>query len=152
MIAINAHAIATTGRDIGGEFLPLYTQTDKQSWYQPLVIYVRVLTFMVLPLNEWSMRVPTVLLALTNIALMFLLILRLYGNVPLAAVAGAMLGLTLGISFTAATASTTSTRSPSSLAGYCVSPRIANRGANITSGWPRVCSASAFTATSHQSS
>ena len=96
MIAINAHAIATTGRDIGGEFLPLYTQTDKQSWYQPLVIYVRVLTFMVLPLNEWSMRVPTVLLALTNIALMFLLILRLYGNVPLAAVAGAMLGLTPG--------------------------------------------------------
>ena len=96
MIAINAHAIATTGRDIGGAFLPLYTQTDKQSWYQPVVIYTRVLTFMVLPLNEWSMRVPTVLLALTNIALMFLLILRLYGNVPLATAAGGMLALTPG--------------------------------------------------------
>ena len=94
MIAINGHAIATTGRDLGGELLPLYTQTAEHSWYQPLAIYVSALTFTMLPLNEWTVRAPTVVFALVNIGLMFALVLRLFGSVALAAIAGAMLALT----------------------------------------------------------
>ena len=56
MIAVNAHAIATTGRDLRGEFAPLYTQTAEHSWYQPVVIYTSALALKVLPLNEWSVR------------------------------------------------------------------------------------------------
>ena len=40
IIAINAHEIATTGRDLRGELLPLYAQTADHSWYQPLVMYL----------------------------------------------------------------------------------------------------------------
>ena len=40
IIAINAHEIATTGRDLRGELLPLYAQTADHSWYQPVVIYL----------------------------------------------------------------------------------------------------------------
>src|SRR5689334_2468822 len=43
LIAIDAHAIATTGRDLRGELLPLYSQTAEHSWYQPLVIYLTAL-------------------------------------------------------------------------------------------------------------
>ena len=96
MIAINAHAIATTGRDLRGEFLPLYTQTAATSWYQPAVIYASAAALAVLPFNEWTVRTPTVLLALANIALMFVFIRRLFGSVMLAAVAGALLALTPG--------------------------------------------------------
>lgn len=96
MIAVNAHAIATTGRDLRGEFLPLYTRTADTSWYQPMVIYASAAALAVLPFNEWTVRTPTVLFALANIALMFVFIRRLFGSVPLAAIAAAMLALTPG--------------------------------------------------------
>lgn len=96
MIAINAKAIASTGRDLRGDFLPLYTQTAETSWYQPMVIYASAAALAVLPFNEWAVRTPTVLFALANIALMFLFIRRLFGSVPLALIAAVMLALTPG--------------------------------------------------------
>lgn len=96
MIAINAQAIASTGRDLRGEFLPLFTRTADTSWYQPLVIYASAAALAVLPFNEWTVRLPTVLFALTNIALMFVFIRRLFGSVTLAALAAIMLAMTPG--------------------------------------------------------
>ena len=71
IIAINAHEIATTGRDLRGELLPLYTQTAEHSWYQPLVVYLTAATLAVVPLSEWSIRLPAVFMGVLGIALMF---------------------------------------------------------------------------------
>ena len=60
LIGLDAQQIASTGRDLRGEFLPLYSQTAEHSWYQPAIIYVTALTLKLLPFSEWSVRVPTV--------------------------------------------------------------------------------------------
>jgi 4-amino-4-deoxy-L-arabinose transferase-like glycosyltransferase len=93
LIALDAHAIASTGRDLRGELLPLYSQTAEHSWYQPFVIYVTALAFTVLPLAEWAVRVPTVCIAVLDIALMFLVARRLVSSVAVAAIAAGMLAL-----------------------------------------------------------
>ena len=62
-VTLDGHAIATTGRDLRGELLPLYSQTAEHSLYQPMVIYATAVAMSVLPLSEWSVRVPTVCIA-----------------------------------------------------------------------------------------
>ncbi len=91
LIAIDAHSIATTGRDLRGELLPLYSQTAEHSWYQPFVIYVTALFLKVLPLSEWSIRLPTVCIGIVNIALMYLVARQLFRSDLVAAVAAALL-------------------------------------------------------------
>ena len=94
LIALDAHAIATTGRDLRGELLPLYSQTAEHSWYQPMVIYATAVAMSVLPLSEWSVRVPTVCIAVLDVALMYLLIRQLFGSDLLGAIAASLLALT----------------------------------------------------------
>src|SRR6187401_1261883 len=60
IISINAHEIATTGRDLRGELLPLYAQTADHSWYQPVVMYLTAAMLKVAPISEWSIRIPAV--------------------------------------------------------------------------------------------
>jgi 4-amino-4-deoxy-L-arabinose transferase-like glycosyltransferase len=71
LIGLDAHAIASTGRDLRGERLPLYSQTAEHSWYQPLVIYLTALTLKVLPFSESSVRMPTICLAVVDIVLIY---------------------------------------------------------------------------------
>jgi 4-amino-4-deoxy-L-arabinose transferase-like glycosyltransferase len=71
LIALDAHALASTGRDLRGELLPLYSQTAEHSWYQPFVIYLTTLVLTVLPLSEWAIRLPTVGIGILNIALIY---------------------------------------------------------------------------------
>jgi 4-amino-4-deoxy-L-arabinose transferase-like glycosyltransferase len=94
LIAVDAHSIATTGRDLRGERLPLYSQTAEHSWYQPLVIYVTALALSVLPFSEWAVRVPTVCIAIVDIALMYLVARHLFGSRVLGAIAAGLLMLT----------------------------------------------------------
>jgi 4-amino-4-deoxy-L-arabinose transferase-like glycosyltransferase len=93
LIGLDAHAIATTGRDLRGEPLPLYSQTAEHSWYQPLVIYLTALTLKIVPLSEWSVRLPTVLIGILDVALMFVLARQLFGSGRLGAVAALLLAL-----------------------------------------------------------
>ena len=66
LIGLNAHAIASTGRDLRGERLPLYSQTAEHSWYQPFVIYLTAVALTVLPFSEWAVRVPTVCIGVVD--------------------------------------------------------------------------------------
>lgn len=93
LIAVDAHAIATTGRDLRGELLPLYSQTAEHSWYQPFVIYLTALVLKIAPLSEWAIRLPTVCIAIVNIVLMYLVARHLYGGDLPGIVAAAMLAL-----------------------------------------------------------
>ena len=96
LIAIDAHAIATTGRDLRGELLPLYSQTAEHSWYQPLVIYLTAFFLKLAPLSERVIRLPTVCIALVNIVLMYLVARRLFRSEWLGVVAAGMLALSPG--------------------------------------------------------
>ncbi len=94
IIAINAHSIATTGRDLRGELLPLYAQTADHSWYQPLVIYLTAIALKFSPLSEWSVRVPAVVMSVLGVGLMFLVVRRATHSLFLGAAGAAMLALT----------------------------------------------------------
>lgn len=94
LIALDAHAIATTGRDMRGEWLPLYSQTAEHSWYQPFVIYVTALALKALPLNEWAIRVPTVCIGVLNILLIYFVARHLFGGDVLGVIAAALLATT----------------------------------------------------------
>ena len=94
IIAINAHEIATTGRDLRGELLPLYAQTAEHSWYQPMVIYFTAAMLKVAPISEWSIRIPAVFMGVLGIGLMFVVTRLATQSLVISIAAAAMLALT----------------------------------------------------------
>src|SRR5262249_23654954 len=96
LIAIDAHSIATTGRDLRGEWLPLYSQTAEHSWYQPLVIYLTALVLKFAPLSERVIRLPTVTIAIVDIVLMYFVARRTFRSEWLGVVAAGLLALSPG--------------------------------------------------------
>ena len=92
--AINAHAIATTLRDINGQFLPLSFHVAGGFFATPVNIYVTALFLKFLPLSEVTTRVPSVVIGLLNIALLFGIAKRLFTESWLAVLAAAVFALT----------------------------------------------------------
>lgn len=98
----HAHAIATTGRDLNGNRFPLFVKiTDllvpnnsSRIWYQPVLFYLLALDFTVLPVSEWSARLPTTLIAVLNIVLVYLIARQLFAGRRFAIAAAAMLAMT----------------------------------------------------------
>ena len=81
IIANDAYSVATTGRALNGTFFPLYFQAGiYNSWFMPVVYYAEALALQVLPLAEWSIRVPTALAGVLSIALTYLVGRRLTAN------------------------------------------------------------------------
>ncbi len=81
IIANDAHALATTGRNLDGVFLPLYFYIPlSASWFMPAIYYLTALGLQVAPLAEWSIRAPTALVGVANIALTYLAGRRLLGD------------------------------------------------------------------------
>ena len=98
IIAVDAHAIATTGRDVHGVAMPLYffiqmPKSERSGWFTPVIFYLSAAVQLVLPFNEWSVRLPSVLVGLSNLALMFILVRGMFGSWPLALSASALLAL-----------------------------------------------------------
>ena len=65
IIAVDAHSLATTGRDVYGRFMPLYFQIQmpgetRMGWFTPAIFYVSALFLKILPLSEWTVRLSTV--------------------------------------------------------------------------------------------
>src|SRR5262249_57152713 len=50
MFALNAHEIALTGRDLGGNLLPLYVHVTGSYWLTAAVMYVGALVQRLMPL------------------------------------------------------------------------------------------------------
>ena len=73
--------MATTGRALNGTLFPLYFQAGTfNSWFMPVIYYSMAAALQVLPLAEWSIRVPTVLFGLLSIALTYAVGRRLTGD------------------------------------------------------------------------
>lgn len=93
--ALQAHAIATTGRDINGLFMPLFfSEPGFSAGRDPVSIYVTALFLELLPFSESSIRLPTAVVGLLNIVLMFFLAHRIFKRLSFALVAAALLALT----------------------------------------------------------
>ncbi len=92
---LNAHAIAETGRDPLGRFLPvLFRMGETYNWYPPLIIYFNALWLKVLPLSEIAVRIPNACIGLIDIVLMFFVARRMFTHSWLAVAAAAMLAFT----------------------------------------------------------
>jgi 4-amino-4-deoxy-L-arabinose transferase-like glycosyltransferase len=67
---IHAHAIATTGRDLNGRFLPLFIRLDELArWYQPALFYLIAATLKVWTLSELAVRIPTAAIGVLDVLL-----------------------------------------------------------------------------------
>jgi 4-amino-4-deoxy-L-arabinose transferase-like glycosyltransferase len=94
LVALNAHAIVTTGRDPGGTPWPLYFHVVSNLWQTPISIYATALTFRFLPVTESTIRVPSVIVGLLTIVLMFFVARTLFKSNLLGFIAAALLALT----------------------------------------------------------
>ena len=99
IIAVDAHALATTGSDVHGRFLPLYFQVQlpgetRMGWFTPAIFYLSALVYQVLPFTEATIRVPTVILAIVDVVLIYFAGGRLFKERWLAIAAGLMLAAT----------------------------------------------------------
>lgn len=99
IIAVDAHSVATTGRDVHGAYLPLYFKIqmrgeDRSGWFMPVIFYAMAGVLKVLPLSETSVRLPSVVVGLTDILLIFFVARRLFRGDWIALAAAGMLALT----------------------------------------------------------
>ena len=88
--ALQAHAIATTAHDQNGRFLPLYFQVFDNVWFHPALVYTMAPVLALVPPVPWAVRLPTVMVALASIFLIWALARRL-GTTSAAAAGGALI-------------------------------------------------------------
>lgn len=94
--ALQAHSIATTLHDERGRFLPLYFQMFENVWFHPALVYAMAPILAVAPPAPFAVRLPTVIVALCNILLVFVLARRLGASFAAAVGASVILALTPG--------------------------------------------------------
>jgi len=99
IISVDAHSIATTGRDVHGAAMPLYFKIqmrgeERSGWFMPVIFYAIAAVLKVMPLSETSARLPSVIVGLVDIVLLFFIVRRMFKRESLALVAAAMLALT----------------------------------------------------------
>ncbi len=92
--ALEAHAIALTGHDTHGRFLPVYFQVFANAWYQPVLVYVTAFFLEMLPLSEAVLRLPSAVAGTIDVVLMYLVARQLFRQEAWAVVAAATLALT----------------------------------------------------------
>jgi 4-amino-4-deoxy-L-arabinose transferase-like glycosyltransferase len=93
--ALQAQAIATTGRDLSGRLLPLYfTEPEFPPGRDPLLIYFSALVFQLVPFSDAGARAPTAGIAVLNVVLMFVLARRLFNSTAMGLVTACLLMLT----------------------------------------------------------
>lgn len=98
IIAVDAHALATTGRDVHGTLLPLYfyihqPKSERSGWFTPVIFYLSAAVQTVLPFSEWSIRIPSVLIGLAGVTLLFMLSRAVFGHTALALMTATLLAL-----------------------------------------------------------
>src|SRR5262245_3301857 len=95
--SLQAHALASTGHDLSGRFLPMYIEYPptfgRPTWDQPMLIYAIAATLKVLPFSEFSIRLPMVLLAILDVLLIYLVARTIFGSERFAIAAGVLLVL-----------------------------------------------------------
>jgi 4-amino-4-deoxy-L-arabinose transferase-like glycosyltransferase len=97
MFALQAHAIAHTAHDVYGRFMPLYFQMQplgENTWWHPVIVYWMAIWFQFLDPVQWAVRLPTVVIGILDIALIFFVARRISGDARWALVTAALLALT----------------------------------------------------------
>jgi len=92
--ALNAHAIATTGRDLSGQFLPISFPVVGTFFATPMNIYFTALFLQWAPPTEVIVRLPSVVVGVACVGLVFLIGRRVFKTDALALLAAAILALT----------------------------------------------------------
>ena len=78
--ARNAYSIAATGRDLSGQFLPISIPVTGTFYATPANIYLTAAFLKVLPLSEMTVRLPSVLVGLLCVWLVYLIARRLLNS------------------------------------------------------------------------
>jgi 4-amino-4-deoxy-L-arabinose transferase-like glycosyltransferase len=97
LFALHAHSIATTLHDTNGRLLPLYfqmPQIGENVWFHPIIVYAMAPILAVLPLSDFAVRLPSVLVGLIDVALLYFIAARLFRSDGWALIAAALLALT----------------------------------------------------------
>ena len=94
MFAVQAHAIATSGRDNHGRLLPVYFQMNENVWYQPAVVYAMAPFLVFFEPTAPIVRLPTVLVGMLVLVLVYRLALAVGLRSDAALAAPAILALT----------------------------------------------------------
>lgn len=104
--AVVGHSVATTGRNLNGDFLPLFFSlsdptSDLQpmpwgnTWYQPFLFYIVAAALVVLPLSETVVRLPVAIIGgLITPVLLYLVANRLFKQRRLALLCAVLFALT----------------------------------------------------------
>jgi 4-amino-4-deoxy-L-arabinose transferase-like glycosyltransferase len=95
--ALTARSIALTARDLNGEFLPalFHIMSRYGSYYvTPMVIYITAVFLKFLPFTESVIRMPSALIGVLDVVLMYFAAGRIFQRESLAFFAAAMLVLT----------------------------------------------------------
>jgi 4-amino-4-deoxy-L-arabinose transferase-like glycosyltransferase len=77
--ARNAYSIATTGRDLSGQLLPISIPVTGTFYATPANIYLTAAFLKVLPLSETTIRLPSVLVGLLCVWMVYLIARRMLG-------------------------------------------------------------------------
>jgi 4-amino-4-deoxy-L-arabinose transferase-like glycosyltransferase len=96
--SLQAHALATTGHDLSGRFLPMYieygAQFGRPTWDQPMLIYLIAAALKALPFTEFTIRLPIAVCGILDVLLVFFVARALVDSDRLAAAAAVVLALT----------------------------------------------------------
>lgn len=92
--SLNAYSIAKTGFDENGRFLPMYFWHLGVMWSTPIIVYLLALILTVLPISEIIIRLPSILVGLSNIILVYFLSKRFFGSNRFALITAVFLALT----------------------------------------------------------
>ena len=92
-VGYQAYSLWTTGRDYLGQKLPFYLHSFSE-WRAPLLIYFTAPFVGYLGLNPWAVRLPIVLLGLTNIFLLYLLVKKIVKSTRVAWLSAFILTIT----------------------------------------------------------
>jgi 4-amino-4-deoxy-L-arabinose transferase-like glycosyltransferase len=93
--ALQAQSIASSGRDLGGRFMPVFfSEPEFPAGRDPVIIYASALVLRVLPFSEGSARLATALVGMLDVVLVFLVARRLFKSDYAGCVGAVLMALT----------------------------------------------------------
>jgi len=96
--ALNAKSIADTGRDLSGKVFPFYFWHLNGFWATPVIVYVTAFVLKFAPLAESTIRLSSVIIGVSSIALIMLLVQKIFKEKKLTMISG-MLAATTPVLF-----------------------------------------------------
>lgn len=91
---LNAHSISMGGFDENNRFLPLYFWHLGVIWSTPIIVYLTSLFLLILPVSEIVIRLPSVLVGVVDLVLIYLIAKKVFKNKFYGLVAALLLFIT----------------------------------------------------------